>query len=60
MCVDPLDPKAIAEAIDFIINNPDRARQMGENGQQAVQTRYNWGVEKVKLFKVYAQVLGEV
>lgn len=59
LCVDPLDPKAIAEAVDFIINNPERARQMGENGQRAVQTRYNWGVEEAKLLKVYAQVLGE-
>lgn len=59
LCVDPLDPKAIAQAIDFIINNPERARQMGEDGQRAVQTRYNWGVEEAKLLKVYAQVLGE-
>lgn len=57
LCVDPLAPKAIAEAIDFIINDPDRARQMGENGQRAVQTRYNWGIEEAKLLKLYAQML---
>lgn len=59
LCVDPLNPKAIADAIDFIVNNPDRAKQMGENGQRAVQTRYNWSIEEAKLLKLYVQVLGE-
>jgi glycosyltransferase involved in cell wall biosynthesis len=53
LCVDPLDPKAIAGAIDFMINNPERARQMGENGQRAVQERYNWSVEEAKLLELY-------
>ena len=58
LCVDPLDPKAIANAIDFIIMNPDRARQMGENGLKAVQKYYNWDIEEAKLLRLYEQVLG--
>lgn len=57
LCVDPLDPKAIAAAIDFIVSNPARARQMGENGKRAVLEKYNWGVEEAKLLTFYQSVL---
>lgn len=60
LCVDPLDVKAIAAAIDFIINHPERAMQMGEKGREAVMMRYNWHVEEAKLLHLYAQVLGEM
>lgn len=57
VCVDPLDPQAIAESIDFFLNNPDRARQMGHNGQQAVYARYNWDVEGRKLLEFYSDLI---
>ncbi|OKY73764.1 MAG: glycosyl transferase [Desulfobulbaceae bacterium DB1] len=53
LCVDPLNPAQIAEAIDFLVNNPERAEQMGRNGQKAVQARYNWGIEEQKLLRFY-------
>lgn len=53
LCVDPLDPKAIAEAIDYLITHPKEAEQMGRNGQKAVLERYNWGVEEQKLLQFY-------
>lgn len=57
LCVDPLDPKAIAAAIDFMINTPERPRQMGENGKRAVQKKYNWGAEEAKLLALYQSLL---
>jgi glycosyltransferase involved in cell wall biosynthesis len=59
LCVDPLNPKAIAAAIDFIINNPERARQMGDNGKRAVLEKYNWSVEEAKLLDFYQSILVE-
>ena len=59
LCVNPLEPDEIAVAIDYLMDNPERAREMGENGRQAVLQRYNWNVEESKLLMVYAQVLGE-
>lgn len=56
LCVDPMSPQAIANAIDFLINNPERARQMGENGYKAVQKKYNWGIEEQKLLNLYANL----
>ncbi|MBB6012238.1 glycosyltransferase involved in cell wall biosynthesis [Aquamicrobium lusatiense] len=57
ICVDPLDPAAIAEAIDRLVENPDLARRMGENGQRAVHERYNWAIEEKKLLALYDTVL---
>jgi len=57
ICVDPLDPAAIAAAIDYVMNNPERARQMGENGRRAILEKFNWAVEEVKLKAFYQSVL---
>jgi glycosyltransferase involved in cell wall biosynthesis len=57
ICVDPLDPKEIATAIDYLVDNPEIARQMGTNGQRAVLERYNWGIEEKKLLDFYASIL---
>lgn len=59
ICVDPLDPKAIAAAIDELAGNPDKARRMGENGRRAVEQRYNWAVEEKKLLALYEKLLGQ-
>ena len=53
LCVDPLDPKAIAEAIDYLVMHPAEAARMGRNGQMAVKTQYNWAVEEQKLLDLY-------
>jgi|TARA_R110002072_G_scaffold212927_1_gene370333 glycosyltransferase involved in cell wall biosynthesis len=53
LCVDPLNPTAIAEAIDYLIAHPKEAEQMGRNGQKAVLEHYNWGVEEQKLLDFY-------
>lgn len=56
LCVDPLRPEAIAEAIDFLISHPERAQTMGENGYKAVQQVYNWTIEEAKLLKFYQKL----
>jgi len=56
LCVDPLDPKAIAAAIDYLVKNPDLARSMGENGRRAVLTKYNWSVQAKKLTDFYGDI----
>jgi glycosyltransferase involved in cell wall biosynthesis len=57
LCVDPMDAAAIAKAIDYLVQHPDEARQMGENGRRAVLERYNWSVEEAKLLGFYNQIL---
>jgi glycosyltransferase involved in cell wall biosynthesis len=59
ICVDPLDPTAIAAAIDTLAQDPERARQMGQNGQKAVLEKFNWSSEEKKLLSLYENLLYE-
>ena len=56
LCVDPLDPAAVAKAIDFLIAHPEEAQRMGGNGQRAVQNIYNWRIEEAKLLAFYCSL----
>jgi glycosyltransferase involved in cell wall biosynthesis len=58
ICVDPLRVEEIAQAILYLLRNPAIVRKMGESGKYAVEKKYNWNVEKVKLLKFYEQILG--
>lgn len=57
ICVDPENPEAIGEAIQYLINNPKLARQMGKNGLKLVKQKFNWAIEEKKLYGVYEQIL---
>src|SRR3990167_2814745 len=57
--VDPKNPKEIASAIDNLLDHPVLSQEMGRNGLKAVQERYNWEVEKGKLFRIYDALLKE-
>ena len=57
ICVDPLNPEEIAEAIQFIVAHPSEAEQMGRNGRRAVEERYNWGREEEKLLQLYSELI---
>ncbi len=53
LSVDTTDPQEFAKAIQFFLDNPDKAREMGMNGYRAVREKYNWNIEKQKLLQVY-------
>ena len=57
LTVDPLDPQEIARAIEYLIEHPDEARKMGENGRKAALEKYNWEKESKKLLALYEDVL---
>ena len=56
LLVDPLSPKEIADAIEFLWTHPNEARAMGERGRLAVRTRYNWRREKESLLDFYRRI----
>ncbi|WP_322522346.1 glycosyltransferase family 4 protein [Guyparkeria halophila] len=59
LLVDPLDPQAIAEAIDWILMHPEEAEAMGRRGRKAVESTYNWERESETLINFYKQLLAK-
>jgi len=54
--VDPLDPKSVANAIEYILGHPREAEQMGQLGRRMIEERYNWASEEQKLLHLYEEL----
>ncbi|HTC61835.1 MAG TPA: glycosyltransferase family 4 protein [Candidatus Saccharimonadales bacterium] len=55
--VDPKDPRAIAQAIEYILSHPTEAEEMGRRGREAVLKHYNWDVQAERLVKLYSEIV---
>ena len=55
--VDPLDAKAVMEALQWTLTHPIEAREMGLRGQEAVINKYSWASEYKKLHDLYHKIL---
>jgi glycosyltransferase involved in cell wall biosynthesis len=53
ICVDPTNPTEIRNAIIYLVNNPQIALEMGQNGKNAILNEYNWETESKKLIQLY-------
>ena len=60
ICVDPLNPEEIADAIIWLLDNQKEAERMGLRGRRAVEEKYDWGQEEKKLLKIYLNLLHEI
>lgn len=58
--VDPLDPGAIANAMQWILDNPREAAEMGQAGREAVENQFNWEAESTKLLAFYKGLLADI
>jgi len=47
------DEIALAQAINFLLDNPEKAQQMGKRGRAAFVSKYNWDIESKKFLSVY-------
>ena len=57
LCVDSNNGAEAAEAVRYLWEHPDQARQMGENGRESARTTYNWDTQAEKLLDFYARIL---
>lgn len=57
ICVDPENPKEIAESIEYLIEHPEKAKEMGENGKEAVLKKFNWDSESKKIINIYSKLV---
>ena len=53
LLVNPLEPREIAAAIEFILTHPNEAESMGKNGRRAMETLFNWTNEERVLLGLY-------
>lgn len=57
LCIDPLNPVALANAIKMIFSNSELANNMGDNGSKATAEQYNSKNELTKLLTLYKTVI---
>jgi glycosyltransferase involved in cell wall biosynthesis len=56
--VPPADPRALAGAIESLIDNAPRRRAMGEAGREFVSERYDWTKNAADMERLYAELVG--
>jgi glycosyltransferase involved in cell wall biosynthesis len=57
LVVDPTDAKAIAKAIEYLLDHPEEAAAMGRHGRDAALARFTWSSAEANLLSVYGDVL---
>lgn len=55
-CISPYDPQQLAEKLEWLIENPEQARMMGENGRKSTENHYNWKNEEQILLSFYKKL----
>lgn len=53
IAVDPENVDEIAQAINYLLCNPEVSEKMGQEGRRAVKERFNWSIEEEKLLALY-------
>lgn len=56
--VDPEDPQAISDALQWFLDHPNEAEAMGKRGHQAILMRYSWDAEAKVLVDLYHGLIG--
>jgi len=57
ICVNPYDINEISKAIQYLLNNPKIAQQMGDNGCNAIISDINWESQEIELLKLYNSLI---
>jgi len=57
LLVIPRDVSSLADAMDFLLDNPDKARAMGEQGKELVLSNFTWEKNAGQIIELYEQVI---
>ena len=58
LLVDPRQPEQIADAMQWMLDNPQEAEAMGRRGRKAIVENYTWESEGRQLVKLYVGLIG--
>jgi len=53
LAVDMTDPQVLAEAMIYLIENPENCKQMGLNGRKAIEETFGWHIMEKLLWAIY-------
>jgi glycosyltransferase involved in cell wall biosynthesis len=59
LLVDPMKPQEIAEAMEYLLRNPEEAEEMGRRGYQAIVEHFNWSNEEEELLRFYNKLFSQ-
>jgi len=57
LIVEPRNVESLAQAIDFLLTNPEQGREIGQRARKLVLENYTWEVTARRHMKTYEQVL---
>ena len=57
LTVSPTDPRAIADAVTYLLSHPAEAAAMGRRGYELAAKQFNWELESCKLDVLYKELL---
>jgi glycosyltransferase involved in cell wall biosynthesis len=58
--VDTTNPQILANAIDFLLRNPEERKRLGENGRWAFESHLNWEVESQQLAPYFEYLIKKI
>ena len=53
----PKDAESLAQAITYLLQNPEMRREMGEAGYSKMRSEFSWDISAEKHIEVYHEVL---
>lgn len=57
--IDTADPQELADALDYVCEHREEAREAGDRGRRAVSEKYNWEKQAAHLVELYRVLLAE-
>ena len=57
--VPPRDPRALADALDALLDDPERRRRYGEAGRERAVSLYDWSTVVARTEAVYEEAVRE-
>jgi glycosyltransferase involved in cell wall biosynthesis len=59
LVIQPEDPVALAEAVDYLYHNPEERKKMGERGRQIIELEHSWDKRAEETERVITEVINK-